>query len=283
MAIEWKDSLTLHVPVLDRQHRELVGRASAVIAAMRAGRGASEIEGLFKYLNGYVRTHFAAEEALMGERGYLRYEQHAEQHAALTERLHALHDRFMSEGATLPLIVALNTFVCTWFFDHIAGSDRAIATWLNERGRESEAPAVPDARGNVESPTSGPERGELEVRVLVVDDEAGVGKVIGRILAPLKTVFVQSPAGALGRLGAGGQFVAIVCDVNMPGMNGMQLHDEVTKLDPELAGRFVYVTGYAPSPAFATFLERTRCACLEKPIEEEVLRATVAATTSRKL
>ena len=47
MAIEWKDSLTLHVPVLDRQHRELLGRAGAVIAAMRAHRGASEVGDLF--------------------------------------------------------------------------------------------------------------------------------------------------------------------------------------------------------------------------------------------
>ena len=125
-------------------------------------------------------------------------------------------------------------------------------------------------------------RCEPELRVLVVDDDASVGKVIGWILAPLKVLFVQSPAGALGRVGAGSLFAAIVCDVRMPGMNGMQLHDEVAKLDPKLAERFVYITGAASSPELSVFLDQTRCTCLGKPFKNEALRTAVAAVAARR-
>lgn len=282
MAIEWKDSLTLHVPVLDRQHRELVGRASAVIAGMRAQRGASEIERLFEYLRGYVRTHFAAEEALMRERAYPRYEQHVQEHAVLTGRVHSLQDRYLEEGATLSLIVAVNAFVCAWFFDHIADSDKAIATWLSVEGGKRELRAGPGGAEDAGSPDLPREREQPQLRVMVVDDDAGVGKIIERILAPLKVLFVQSPAAALGRVGAGGLFAAIVCDVHMPGMSGMQLQGEVAKLNPELAGRFVYITGAAPSPEFAVFLDRIRFTCLEKPFKDEALRTAVAAAAAQK-
>ncbi len=278
MAIEWKDSLTLHVPVLDRQHRELVDRASAVIAAMRAHRGASEVGDLFGYLRGCVRTHFAAEEALMRERGYPRYEQHVQEHAVFTGRVHLLHDHFIGQGVTLSLIVKVNALVCTWFFDHIATSDKAIATWIVEREVAPEARVRPDEAEGVDSPAPGQEPGEQpRVRVLVVDDEASVGKVVERILSPLKVLFVQSPAGALGRVGAGGRFAAIVCDVHMPGMSGMQFHAEVAKLDSELARRFVYVTGAAPSPKLTDFLERTKCGFVGKPFKNQELKDAVAA------
>ena len=201
----------------------------------------------------------------------------------LTGRVHSLQDRYLEEGATLSLILAVNAFVCTWFFDHIADSDKAIATWLGVEGGRPELRVGPGGAEDAGSPAPPHERDESEFRVMVVDDDAGVGKVIGRILAPLKVVFVQSPAGALGRVGAGGLFAAIVCDVHMPGMSGMQLHDEVAKLNPELAPRFVYITGAAPSPEFTGFLERTRCTWLGKPFKNEALRTAVAAVAARRL
>jgi CheY-like chemotaxis protein len=112
-------------------------------------------------------------------------------------------------------------------------------------------------------------------RVLVVDDDAMVGKAITLALKPLQVTFAQSAVGALARIGAGGRFDAIVCDLHMPGMNGMQFHEEVRKLSPGLAARILFVTGGAASAEAATFLSNTANTCLQKPFGREELRRAV--------
>jgi two-component system, cell cycle sensor histidine kinase and response regulator CckA len=112
-------------------------------------------------------------------------------------------------------------------------------------------------------------------RVLVVDDDAAVGKAITRSLRQYQVVFAQSANGALARIQAGGQFVAVVCDLNMPGMNGMQFHGEVVKIDPALARSIVFVTG-AETPEFRTFLATTRNTCVMKPFLPDELASAVA-------
>jgi len=117
-------------------------------------------------------------------------------------------------------------------------------------------------------------------RVLIVDDERAVGAVLGRMLKSMSVTFSQSAAGALGRIAAGGHYSAIVCDLRMPGMDGLQFFDEVAKLDARLARRIVFVTGAGSDSRFEAFLERTGCAYLPKPVDGEALRAAVAAAGS---
>lgn len=111
----------------------------------------------------------------------------------------------------------------------------------------------------------------------MVDDDELVGKAIGRTLGDFDVTYAQSANGALGRLQAGGRFAAIVCDRRMPGMDGVQFHGAVERVDPALAHRIVFVTGWAHAPEFEAFLRRTGCACLEKPFQAVELRRAVIA------
>jgi len=115
------------------------------------------------------------------------------------------------------------------------------------------------------------------LRVLVVDDEKFVRTALERLLAPFEVTFAQSAAGALGRLQVSRDFDAILCDINMPGMNGMQFYEEVSKVSRPLAGRIIFITGGVFSPEIADFLERTHNACLAKPFERETLKTAVKA------
>jgi CheY-like chemotaxis protein len=114
-----------------------------------------------------------------------------------------------------------------------------------------------------------------------VDDDPSVGLAIKLALKPLQITFAQSAAGALARVEAGGNFDAIVCDINMPGMTGMEFHDAVAKVAPALAQRIVFVTGGATTPNAIAFLERTTNTCIQKPFQREALRAAVAAAARR--
>ena len=123
-------------------------------------------------------------------------------------------------------------------------------------------------------PTETPE--DRPLRVLLVDDDPVIGAILARLLRPWSVLVVQSAAGALARIEAGEPFDAVVCDLSMPGMSGVELHRAVAGVNPSLARRMVFVTGGASTAEAAEFLEHTSNQVLLKPVERAALRRAVA-------
>ena len=110
-------------------------------------------------------------------------------------------------------------------------------------------------------------------RVLVVDDEAKLGKVIARTLAPEHDVLVLTSAQeALDRIVAGERFDLILSDLCMPGVDGMAFYERVRSVAPELVEHIIIMTGGAFTERTVAFLDRTRIPRLEKPFEPGDLR-----------
>jgi len=68
-----------------------------------------------------------------------------------------------------------------------------------------------------------------------------------------------------------------VCDLLMPGVNGMEVHRRVSELAPELAGAFVFVTGGVTQGDIRSFLQGVGDRVLAKPFEFSALREMVEA------
>jgi DNA-binding NtrC family response regulator len=64
----------------------------------------------------------------------------------------------------------------------------------------------------------------------------------------------------------------VLCDVFLPGRNGDTLHARVAARRPELAKRFVFVTGGALGRAEAEYLKNCACPTLFKPIELKTVK-----------
>jgi two-component system NtrC family sensor kinase len=114
-------------------------------------------------------------------------------------------------------------------------------------------------------------------RVLVVDDEPDVASVLVELLEADGHV-VESAAGgreALARIETTA-YDAVLSDVKMPGLDGAGLYREVARRRPELARRFMFVTGDTLDAGTARFLEETGCPSFAKPFGPDVTRRALA-------
>jgi two-component system, NtrC family, sensor kinase len=105
-------------------------------------------------------------------------------------------------------------------------------------------------------------------QILVVDDDPVFSRTIRRSLKPhdVKTCAAASEAQAI-LLDAAYSPDLILCDVFLPGANGNTLHARVAKLRPDIASRFVFVTGGALGKDEAAYLKSSGCSTLFKPVE----------------
>ena len=118
--------------------------------------------------------------------------------------------------------------------------------------------------------------GQAWSRVLVVDDEAPVAAMLSRLLADEFDVRVAtSGVEALELLLGDDEFDVILCDLLMPGMNGMDLHRELAARSPGYESRIVFMTGGAFTTRAAEFLESMDQPRLEKPFDLEHVRRVV--------
>jgi len=136
---------------------------------------------------------------------------------------------------------------------------------------------LPGSAAAATKPSGEPPVEPVAGRVLVVDDDASVGASIRRLLSPDQDVVLSTDAReALGRLARGETFDLVICDLMMPGMSGMEFHETLARMAPELARDMVFITGGAFTPRARGFLAESPHAWIEKPFAPEVLRSVVS-------
>ena len=137
----WNPSLAIGVASIDSQHKELFGRADALLTAMRGGKPAEEVFCLVRFLEEYCRTHFSSEERLMRDRKHADLDAHLKEHALFNEKFRALVAQFEQKGSSPTVALGFQKLVCEWLVAHIGASDRKVASAL-----AGPRPAAPAAR-----------------------------------------------------------------------------------------------------------------------------------------
>ncbi|RKH08593.1 PAS domain S-box protein [Corallococcus sp. CA047B] len=112
-------------------------------------------------------------------------------------------------------------------------------------------------------------------RVLVVDDEPAVGRVLQRLLRGHDVEVATSGRQALERMAQAPDFDAVLCDVMMPDLAGRDVYEAVRRQHPGLERRFVFVSGGAFSVGAREFLAQIPNPLLEKPFDEARVRGAV--------
>ncbi len=111
-------------------------------------------------------------------------------------------------------------------------------------------------------------------KVLVIDDDALTRTLIERTLrAEHDVTSVAGAKEALQLFQTGQRFDVVFSDLMMPEMTGMDFHAALTRMEPALADRVVFLTAGAFTNRAQRFLEEVSNACLEKPFDPEALLA----------
>jgi DNA-binding NtrC family response regulator len=139
-------------------------------------------------------------------------------------------------------------------------------------------PVATENEARTRTPTAAPQANGRRARILFVDDERTLGLALKRFLGrEHEVVLLESAKEARDRLTAGEQFDVVLCDLLMPEMTGMDLHEQLSTALPDLARRMVFMTGGAFTPRAREFLNQIHNPVLEKPIDLDQLRRQIAA------
>ncbi len=129
-------------------------------------------------------------------------------------------------------------------------------------------PAADTAALATEQPDSSPMTATVQrFRLLVLDDDRSVARSLARLLSPHEVIVQTRADVALEHLQRDSDFDAILCDIMMPEMTGVEFHGLVQGLDPLLARRIVFITGGTFTDRTQRLLEALPNPCLKKPFD----------------
>jgi PAS domain S-box-containing protein len=118
-------------------------------------------------------------------------------------------------------------------------------------------------------------------RILLVDDEPLVAQTMERLLRrDYDITIARTGREAIDHITGGARFDAIVSDVMMPNMTGIELVEELQRIAPDQAQRLIFLSGGAFTAQTRERLDQLGAPQLEKPISARELRACVTRILS---
>ncbi len=132
--IEWNDSYSVGIDLIDEQHKMLILRIKDLSEAVKHARGLEKILKTLDFLIDYTEFHFSTEERHMKKLDYPGLVPHKQQHEEFTFTLDRLVEDFEQDGATEALSNSINTFLINWLVKHIESIDKKFGKFLQEKG-----------------------------------------------------------------------------------------------------------------------------------------------------
>lgn len=118
-------------------------------------------------------------------------------------------------------------------------------------------------------------------KILIVDDEEGICRALVRVLRGNDIVTARHGNDAKAIIQTGREFDLILCDMMMPGVTGMDLHQWLLYNYPALATRVVFITGGAFTPNAQAYLKRVDNLCINKPFDVPELQSKISTLISQ--
>jgi PAS domain S-box-containing protein len=156
-----------------------------------------------------------------------------------------------------------------------AGGELTVESQLG-RGSTFRVSLPPAARGRVSEESVATALPVRRAKILLVDDEASVCRVIERLLPEHDLTSEGDARTALSRIASGETFDLVLCDLMMPILSGADVYQALKSGNPELAQRMIFLTGGTFTAKTSEFLEGIRNRVISKPFTADALRGAIA-------
>jgi signal transduction histidine kinase/CheY-like chemotaxis protein len=124
------------------------------------------------------------------------------------------------------------------------------------------------------------DRSQRRRKALVVDDEESNAALVRRALTAagyeVESTTLSRRALAMIERSA---YDAVIADVKMPELSGQELYGRACQIRPEMAMRFIFITGDIDGEDTREFLDQSRCSYFMKPFNLDRLTAAVDMLT----
>ena len=129
-SFSWKNSYSVGVQSLDRQHQAIMRGLNELHDEMLGGKTNEALAPLIRNLISIATAHFAAEEKLMESTQFPGLADHRAKHQALSEKIHDFVTRHeMGDRAAYSQFLY---YVRGWMTEHMLQDDRKYVPWLAE-------------------------------------------------------------------------------------------------------------------------------------------------------
>ena len=178
MTILWTEMMSVGVPVLDSDHKTLVGLINLLQHSIGDAEEYVAVYSVLGALEEYAAHHFAREEKMMEASRCPQIDGHRQTHDGFTLKVQALKQRYENDPTSVRARDCL-TFLNNWLVNHICTTDMSYRAWVVGH---AEAMAVgrdtpfADAQKN-DAPTDW-----RSLKVLVVDDNVNFCEILSTIL-----------------------------------------------------------------------------------------------------
>ena len=130
MAYQWNRDWEIGHATVDAQHKTLIEKYNAFIAACASGKGKVELVNAIGFLLTYTIEHFATEEALQIQINYPDYVKHKNQHDTFRTVAGKLAGQLEKDGPSVILIVQFNAEIGDWLIRHIKTEDVKLTNYI---------------------------------------------------------------------------------------------------------------------------------------------------------
>jgi len=134
--IKWEPKYSVHVEILDEQHRKLFDIVNDLVDEVEMG--SNQLLPIISDLIDYLSVHFKQESIVMMESNYPGFTKHSREHRDFTEKMKAFLQDY--EQGDTELGLKMIVFLKEWIFNHTTRLDIEYAHHLQDNAEKLKTP-----------------------------------------------------------------------------------------------------------------------------------------------
>jgi hemerythrin-like metal-binding protein len=128
--LEWKSEFSVGIASMDFEHQKMIRMINELYDELAQHRDADSIEQFLGDIHVAINAHFALEERVMKDAGYLEYEAHKNDHEELLDHIRDMMDEFRADPENGFALLRDN--LADWFEAHFASFDARLHGQLGD-------------------------------------------------------------------------------------------------------------------------------------------------------